>query len=51
MVLVKRINQDHLHSVIQFELDRTELCKAFGDPFCSINIIYQIHHSTKYQVI
>ena len=29
MVLVKRINQDHLHSVIQFELDRTELCKAY----------------------
>ena len=31
IISVTRVNQDHSHSVIEFALDRTELCKAFKD--------------------
>ena len=37
---VTGVNYDHLHSVYQFALDRTELCKAFEDHFHSINSAY-----------
>ena len=38
IIFVRRINRDHFHSVIQFTLDRTELCKAlFEDHFYIFN--------------
>ena len=47
-----RVNQDQLHSVIQFALDGTEICKAFEDYVYSIDDACkdQEYHTMKYHL-
>ena len=37
IILVTRVSRDHLHSVTELALDRTEVCKAFEDHFYNSN--------------
>ena len=49
-----RVNQDQLHSVIQFALDGTEICKAFEDYVYSIDDAckdQEYHTIMKYHLI
>ena len=65
IILVTRVIRDHLHSVIELALDRTEVCKAFEDHFYNNNacqdhrisfytcIVYMAtpHNLTKHTVV